>query len=164
MLFAQEHVPAANSFFSSTLLLVIVASLALLAFVIAIIVLALRQQRFARERLHAERLKMIEAGYPLDEPDSTQRRQKYMHSAFWISFWMVFGVPSAAFSAAASVTDRLGHWGFVVVIWIGASLASIVAVICAAVLMMSSRTSREDNENAKLPVKKPKPPIHEFGP
>ena len=38
--------------------------------------------------------------------ESTKRRQQYMHNAFWISFWMVFLVPSAAFSAAATATDR----------------------------------------------------------
>lgn len=164
MVFAQEAAPAVNQFFDSTLLIAIVASVALFVFVLAIIVLALRHQRFARDRLHAERMKMIEAGYPLEEPESTQRRQKYMHNAFWISFWMVFLVPSAAFSAAASVTDRLGQSGYLVAIWVGASLASVAAVVCAAVLMVSSRKSGESEEGSKLPVKKPKPPIHGLGP
>lgn len=164
MLFAQEAAPAANQLADYTLLIAILLPAATLAFVTAILVLAFRHVRFTREKLHAERLKMIEAGYPLEEPESTQRRQKYMHNAFWISFWMVFGVPSAAFSAAASVSDRLGHSGFLLAIWIGASLASIAAVVCAAVLMMSSRTSGEDDESSKLPVKKPKPPIHGLGP
>ena len=127
------------------------------ALLILVIVLSLRHLRFTREKLHAERLKMIDAGYPLEEAESTKRRQQYMHNAFWISFWMVFLVPSAAFSAAAAATDRGELAGYLIAIWIGASAASVAAVVCAAVLMICSRCSREDGGDFQMPTKPKKP-------
>jgi hypothetical protein len=140
----------------TTLLISILVPAVSCAFVVSIIVLVLRHLRFTREKMHDERLKMIESGYPLEEPESTKRQQKYMHNAFWISFWMVFLVPSAAFSSAASATDRVEHLGYLLAIWIGASVASVAAVVCAAVLMMYSRSSREDEDDMRMPMKKPK--------
>ena len=99
---------------------------------------------------------MIEAGYPLEEAESTKRRQQYMHNAFWISFWMVFLVPSAAFSAAAMATDQRELAGYIIAIWIGASAASIAAVVCAAVSMICSRDSREDGGEVQMPIKRHK--------
>jgi hypothetical protein len=95
MLFAQESVDPVVRNFDPIPLIAILVPAAFFAFVIAIIVLVQRQQRFSREKQHTERLKMIEAGFPFEVPDSTQRRQKYMHNAFWISFWMVFLVPGS---------------------------------------------------------------------
>jgi hypothetical protein len=100
---------------------------------------------------------MIDAGYPLEEAESTKRRQQYMHNAFWISFWMVFLVPSAAFSAAATATDRRELAGYIIAIWVSASAASVAAVICAAILMICSRCSREDGGDAQMPMNKQKP-------
>ncbi len=127
----------------TTLLISLLLPAVSFAFIISIIVLGTRHARFTREKLHDERLKMIESGYPLEEPESTKRQHKYMHNAFWISFWMVFLVPSAAFSAAASATNRVEHVGCILVIWVGASVAGVAAVVCAAVLMIYSRSSRE---------------------
>ena len=119
-LFAQESAAGVTQVFdSTTLLIALLLPAASCAFVVLIIVLVLRHLRFTREKVHDERLKMIEMGYPLEEPESTKRQQKYMHNAFWISFWMVFLVPSAAFSAAASTTDRVEHLGYLLAIWIG---------------------------------------------
>ena len=157
MLFAQESVDAISQTFSLMPLIGLIVATAVCALTILFIVLFLRHLRFTREKLHAERLKMIEAGYPLEEAESTKRRQQYMHNAFWISFWMVFLVPSAAFFAAATATDRRELAGYLIAIWIGASAASIATVVCAAVLMICSRCSREDDCDAQMPMKKQKP-------
>ncbi len=139
----------------TTLLISILVPAASLAFIVSIIVLVLRHLQFTREKLHDERLKMIESGYPLEEPESAKRQQKYMHNAFWISFWMVSLVPSAAFSSAATASNRSEHVGYLLAIWIGASVASVAAVVCAAVLMIYSRSSREDEDDMRMPMKKP---------
>ncbi|MEO8497122.1 MAG: hypothetical protein ABI614_18780, partial [Planctomycetota bacterium] len=134
MLFAQDSSDAFGQSFSVITLIALVVAAAVGALLVLFIVLLLRHLRFTREKLHTERLKMIEAGYPLEEAESTKRRQQYMHNAFWISFWMVALVPSAAFSAAATATDRRELAGYIIAIWIGASAASVAAVVCAAVL------------------------------
>ena len=157
MLFAQESAGSVTESLNFTLLIAILVPAASCAFVVLIIVLVLRHLRFTREKVHDERLKMIDMGYPLEEPESMKRQQKYMHNAFWISFWMVFLVPSAAFSSAASATDRVEHLGYLLAIWIGASVASVAAVVCAAVLMMYSRSTREDEDDMRMPMKKPQP-------
>ena len=156
MLFAQESVDAISQTFSLMPLIGLIVATAVCALTILFIVLLLRHLRFTREKLHAERLKMIDAGYPLEEAESTKRRQQYMHNAFWISFWMVFLVPSTAFSAAATATDRRELAGYIIAIWIGASAASIAAVVCAAVLMICSRVSREDGGEVQMPIKRHK--------
>ena len=156
MLFAQESADAFGQSFSVIPLIALVIAAAVGALLILFIVLLLRHLRFTREKMHAERLKMIEAGYPLEEAESTKRRQQYMHNAFWISFWMVALVPSAAFSAAATATDRRELAGYLIAIWISASAASVAAVVCAAVLMICSRCSREDGGEAQIPIKKHK--------
>ena len=96
---------------------------------------------------------MIDTGYPLEEPASTKRQQTYMHNAYWISFWMVFAVPSSAFSAAAAATARGQHGGFLLTIWLGAAAASIAAVVCATVVMIYSRSRSEDEDDLRMPMK-----------
>ena len=157
MLFAQESFAPVVRSIDPTVLIAILLPAAMLVFVIAVIVLGQRHQRFVREKLHTERLKMVEAGFPLEVPDSSQRRKTYMHNAFWIAFWMAFLVPSIAFSAAASSTESVKQTWYLVVIWAGASLASIAAVVCACVLMVSSRSSRADEEDVTMPMKRPRP-------
>ena len=56
----------------------------------------------------------------------------------WLLYCMVFLVPSAAFSAA----DRVEHVGYLLAIWIGASVASVASVISAANDVLSLFTSR----------------------
>ncbi len=156
MLFAQESSNAYGPSFGLILLLGLVAA-AVFALTFLFTVLLLRHLRFTREKLHAERLKMIDAGYPLEEPESTKRPQQFMHNAFWISFWMVALVPSAAFSAAAGATDRRELAGYLIAIWIGASVASVAAVVCATILMIYSRCSREVGGDVQMPMKKQNP-------
>ena len=69
---------------------------------------------------------------------------------------MVALVPSAAFSAATA-TDRRELTGYLIAIWIGASAASVAVVVCAVVLMICSRSSREDVGDVEMPMKKQKP-------
>ena len=157
MLFAQQSADAAIWSVDTALVITLVVVATVSALTILFVILLIRHLRFTREKLHDERLKMIEAGYPLEEAESTKRRQQYMHNAFWISFWMVFLVPSAAFSAAATATDRRELAGYIIAIWIGASAASIAAVVCAAVLMICSRCSREDGGDFQMPMKPTKP-------
>ena len=157
MLFAQESANTFGRSFSLLPLIALVVAAAVSALLVLFIVLLLRHLRFTREKLHAERLKMIEAGYPLEEAEATKRRQQYMHNAFWISFWMVALVPSAAYSAAATATDRGELAGYMLAIWIGASAASVAAVVCAAVLMICSRCSGEGGDDLQIPMKKQKP-------
>ena len=141
----------------TTLLIAILVPAASCAFVILIIVLVLRHMQFTREKTHGECLTMIEMRYLLEEPESTKRQQKYMHNAFWISFGMVFLVLSAAFSAAATATNRVENLGYMLAIWIGASVASVAAVVCAAVVMICPQSSREDEDDMRMPMKKFKP-------
>jgi len=142
---------------SGMLLITILLPTILLAFVVLVVIISLRYARFAREKLHAERLKMIEAGFPVDEPEQTKRQQQFMHNAFWISFWLVAFVPLVAFSAAATASDYSELAGFVIAIWIAASIASVAAVVSAAVLMIFSRSKREDDSEARPPIKNSKP-------
>lgn len=62
-----------------------------------------------------------------------------MHNAFWIAFWLIALVPSAAFSAAASATEGGRTVSFVLAVWFCAGAASIAAAACATVLMLASR-------------------------
>jgi len=84
---------------------------------------------------------MNQAIKQLDEPsDVNDLHAKFMHNAFWISFWMVFAVPSAAFSAVSAASRGVSESTVLgVVSWFGAAAASAVALICATVLMVYSR-------------------------
>src|SRR5439155_23675908 len=96
-----------------------------------------------RKLLHAERMRAIETGHPLDMLDPGAQQAKYMHNAFWISFWLGFGVPAAAFGSAFESSSHLsGSHILGVVAWSGAALASIVAVACSTALMVHSRSGQ----------------------
>jgi len=160
MLFAQDFVEPVSSAASVWMMVALLVPAIFLAVVVFVLVIVFRFVWFSREKRHEERLKMIEAGYPLEEPGATQQQHKYMHNAFWISFWLAFPVPAAAFWSAASATDRVENSAYLIVIWIGASLASIASVICAAVLMIHSRSYGENEEDLSVPVKPMKPLDH----
>ncbi len=98
-----------------------------------IVALSLGHARTKRELLHAERIRAIEAGLPWQEPEqeSAKSGAKFMHNAFWISFWLVFTVPGAAFSGASSGTKYVDHLAIAIAAWSAAGLASIAAVGCA---------------------------------
>src|SRR5262245_18110901 len=99
--------------------------------------------RASRELLHTERMRSVELGHPLDEPGSVKAIDKHIHNAFWISFWMVVAVPSAAFSSAASATKAADiQAGLAIVIWLFAAAASMTSVVCATVLMIHSRSGQ----------------------
>jgi hypothetical protein len=118
----------------------IAAVAAALVFVFMVAILFFRQIRTSREYLHAERMRTLELGMPLEPPENVNVQAKFMHTAFWISFWIVIGVPSAAFFAASAISREIGaNVGLAIVVWVGAALASIAAVVCATILMIYSR-------------------------
>lgn len=116
------------------------------AFAALVVILSFRYARRSREMLHEERMMAVKHGQPLEESGSAQ--SKFMHNAFWISFWLVALVPSAAFSAAASASEGERPLYFVLAVWIGAAAASIAAVVCATVLMLASRRRSAIGEGA----------------
>jgi len=147
MLFAQEAAPNTSSIWLLTVIAV-GASLLLVFVFVMFIVLLFRHLRSVRQLTHIERMRSLEAGFPLEAPEETKAQAKFMHNAFWISFWLVFGVPSAALSAASAGTKTVnGSIALSIVIWIGAAIASIAAVACATVLMLNSRPRKADDSD-----------------
>jgi hypothetical protein len=109
------------------------------------LVMLFRQVRSSRQLLHAERMRSLEAGLPLEAPEEAKLQSKFQHNAFWISFWMVFTVPPAALSAASASTQTNEYLALSIVIWITAGAVGIAAVVCAAVLMIYSRGRKADD-------------------
>ncbi len=107
-----------------------------------IVVLSLRHARNNRELLHAERLRAIESGLPWQEPEpeSAKPGAKFVHNAFWISFWLVVSVPSAALSGASASTKYADQLAIVIATWSAAVLASIAAVAGATTMMIYARS------------------------
>jgi hypothetical protein len=125
-----------------SLWLFIVAFVAAATFIFGVLLIALllRHSWRGRQLLHTERMRAIETGHSFEAPDPTTGHAKFMHNAFWISFWMVFGVPGAAFSAAtAAMEESGGQLALGLAIWICAGAASVAAVVCATILMVQSR-------------------------
>jgi hypothetical protein len=146
MLLAQAAAPSATPNIV-VFVLVALGILACVGVVLVILVLSFRHARRNREMLHEERLMAVKHGHPLEEPNSSYA--KFMHNAFWISFWMVALVPPAAFSAAASATESGERpLSFTVVVWLLAGAGSIAAVVCATVLMLASRNRKGIGEVA----------------
>lgn len=112
-----------------------------------------RNVRSSRQLLHAERMRSLEVGFPLEAPEDAKLQSKFLHNAFWISFWMVFTVPTAALSAASASTQTHASLALSIVIWITAGAVGIAAVVCAAVLMIHSRGRKADDgdEFRKIP-------------
>jgi hypothetical protein len=136
-----QSAPAQAATLPTAAVVFAVVTVAVLALILGFFALLFRYLRASREMLHAERLKAIEHGQPLEEGESPQA--KFMHNAFWIAFWMVALIPSAAFSSAASVT-KPGEQplSLAITIWVCAGAASIAAVVCATVLIAVSRRSK----------------------
>jgi NADH:ubiquinone oxidoreductase subunit 3 (subunit A) len=109
------------------------------------LVMLVRHVRSSRQLLHAERMRSLEAGFPLEAPEEAKLQSKFLHNAFWISFWMVFTVPTAALSAASASTQANATLALSIVIWIVAGAVGIAAVVCAAVLMIYSRGRKSDD-------------------
>jgi hypothetical protein len=123
--------------------------------VLPMMVLVLRYVYHSRQLQHTERMKAIEVGYPLEAGEASKTQAKYLHNTFWISFWIGFGVPAAAFGAASSAERVIaGNLGLGIAIWVSAAAASMAAVICATVLMIRSRTrpTEECRNNTPKPL------------
>lgn len=153
MLMAQTASAGADSTWGVSAIVVFILA-AVLGTVLLFLALLFRYLRASRQLLHDERMRSLEMGIPLEAPEVMQMQQKFLHNAFWISFWLVFSVPTAAFSAASSATRTVnGSLGVTIVIWSAAVTASAAAVICGTVLMIYSRrqTTDDGDEAPKLP-------------
>jgi hypothetical protein len=117
------------------------AAIALLLFAVFFFWLIFRQVARSREMSHLERMKALELGQATDPLGADERQNKYAHNAFWISFWIGAGVPMAATSAVSSVMvqSSLRDFGVILAVWICVAIISVASVVCATVLMISSR-------------------------
>lgn len=140
MLLAQAA-PAGSGWLVVALL--VGAGLAVAALIVLGMLLIFRHSQADRKLTHTERMRSLEAGIPLEPTDAAKTQAKFLHNAFWISFWLVTAVPSAAFTAATTATQEMNRsLALAIVIWSGAAAASVAAVICATVLMIYSRSGQ----------------------
>lgn len=136
--------------------LAIAVGVGLLLLLVFFLVALFRHLGSARQLTHAERMRSLEAGFPLEPAAEAKAHAKFMHNAFWISFWLVFSVPAAALSAASTATAKVnGSPTLIAIIWTGGALASVAAVAGATVLMLSTRLRPEDHNSALSNLKKP---------
>lgn len=136
-------------------LLGVAGGVSLLLLVVFFLVLLFRHLASVRQLTHAERMKTLEAGFPLEPAEEMKAHAKFMHNAFWISFWLVFSVPAAALSAASTATTKVnGSTTLTAIIWTGGAAASIAAVVGATVLMLSTRARQEDDVSGPSKMKK----------
>jgi hypothetical protein len=150
MLFAQSGLTTTSQVWVAVLSVSVVIIFLGVLFLRAIF----RQIGSSRDLLHAERMRSLEAGFPLEAPEQARLPAKFQHNAFWIAFWMVFMVPSAALSAASASTQTNVAFSLSIVIWIAASAVAIAAVVCALVLMIYSRGRKADYADGLLMPKR----------
>jgi hypothetical protein len=142
MLFGQA---AASSMTLSWVFIWVGAGASVLLVVVYFFVLLFRHLGSVRKLTHAERMKTLEAGFPLEPAEAMKTHAKFMHNAFWISFWLVFSVPAAALSAASTATAKVSGSPILIgIIWSGGAAASIAAVVSATVLMLSTRSQKTE--------------------
>ena len=123
--------------------LIIAGVVALVLLIVLTILLTFRGIFVSRRLLHAERMRSLEAGIPWEPSPVEKSQSQFMDNAFWISFWLVTAVPSAAFAAATTATQEMNKtMALAIVIWSGAALASVAAVTCATILMIYSRSGQ----------------------
>jgi hypothetical protein len=126
-------------------------------FLFGLIVLwsVMRHLRRSRELLHTERLRALEVGQSPGFSDPEEGQKRYAHNIFWIAFWVGAGVPMAAASAAASVTnqEKVSQFGLMLAMWISVAVISVASVICATVLMVKARSAASHGEKTG-----PRPP------
>jgi hypothetical protein len=137
MFLAQSVATNASWFWPA---IIVMSGFAVLGISVLFLLLLFRHLRADRQLLNAKRMRSLDAGFPLEAPEAAKIQAKFLHNAFWISFWLVFSVPAAAFSAASAATrEWQGSTGTSIVIWIAAGAASIAAVCCATALMLFTR-------------------------
>lgn len=152
MILAQAVAPAVSSGPILTIALAIAAGLGLVVF---FLVLLFRHLNSVRQLAHHERMRTLEAGFPLEAAEETKAHAKFMHNAFWISFWLVFSVPAAALSAASTATVKInGSTMLLAVIWSAAAAASIAAVVCATMLMINTKPRKTEEAESWAKPKK----------
>jgi hypothetical protein len=112
-----------------------------LLFAAFLFLLIIKQVAKSREFSHLERMKAFELGQNTSPSEVENSQHKYLHNVFWICFWLAAGVPIAATSAASSVMiqTHLQDFGIILAIWICVAVMSVASVVCATVLMVSSR-------------------------
>ena len=100
-----------------------------------------KQAAKSREFRHQERMKALEMGQAIGPSETEKAQTKYLHNVFWICFWIGAAVPIATTSAASGVMmqQNLQGIGIILVIWLCVAAICISSVICATVLMVSSR-------------------------
>lgn len=146
MLIAEIFSPYLSS---NPVLMAILTGAIVLLVSLTLLFLLFRFLRTNRELLHAERMKSLENGLSFEAHDETKARSKYVHNAFWIAFWMGFGLPAAGFSAAYAVTSTYqAGTALSIVAWIGAAVAAMGGVVCATILMISSRNRSVEKSEA----------------
>lgn len=146
-LFADHFVPPPEADFSLWIPIIAIIVIVLL-FIGVLTWLGIRQAAKSRDLEHLQRMKALELGRTTDPSEAEKYQSKYQHNIFWISFWIGAGVPIAATSAASSVIlqTHLQDFGIILAIWICVAVISVASVVCATILMISSRHG-SSNEN-----------------
>ncbi len=139
-LFAFQLPPPDEAEFQTWVFVITIVAIALL-FVGYLFRLISKQVAKSREFSHLERMKALELGQPVGPSEGEKAQNKYLHNAFWISFWVGAGVPIAATSAASTimVQTHIQDFGIILSIWICVAVISVASVACATALMISSR-------------------------
>jgi mannitol-specific phosphotransferase system IIBC component len=139
-LFALQNLEPSETQFPVWLPVIIIAAIVSL-FIGVLTWLVIRQIAKSRDLRHLERMKALELGRAIGPSEAEKTQAKYLHNIFWISFWIGAGVPMAASSAAGSVMiqTQLQDFGIIRTMWICVAVISVASVICATVLMKSSR-------------------------
>jgi formate hydrogenlyase subunit 3/multisubunit Na+/H+ antiporter MnhD subunit len=149
-LFAFQDVPSPEAGFPTWIIVIAGIAVALM-FVGFLFWLIIRQVAKSRELSHLERMKALELGQAIGPSEAEKCQSKYLHNVFWICFWLGAGVPIAATSAASSVMiqTNLHEYSVIVAIWICVAVISVASVVCAAILMISSRhwSSKRDKDS-----------------
>lgn len=141
-LFAQQPVQPSSYMAFVVVVAGLLASLILLGVVFGY--LGLLQARKARELLHLERIKAFESGILWQEPGSLSQHAKFMHNAFYISFWMVsFGCGGSFTAVGRLSTVAAVPISVLIVAWTAAAATSIAAVTCTTILMIRSKTPKD---------------------
>jgi hypothetical protein len=139
-LFAFQLPPPIEAEFQTWVFIITIVAIALLLIGYLFRLLS-KQVAKSREFSHLERMKALELGQPAGPSEAEKCQNKYLHNAFWISFWVGAGVPIAATSAASAIMieTHLQEFRIILSIWICVAVISVASVACATSLMISSR-------------------------